>query len=84
MSQDIRHDFIGQEINVDDRVISYQSGYTGLKWGKVVSFTPKMVRVSFDKDYLSSTLRPADGLVVVSEEQEQALAFARMGGLTGT
>lgn len=68
-------DFLGQEIKEGDRVISYYSGgYAGLRWGTVVSFTPKMVRIRFG-DKGTSTTRYGQDLVVMSEEQQHHLTM---------
>jgi len=73
----IYKDFLGQEIKEGDRIITYYSGgYAGLRWGTVVSFTPKMVRIRFgDKGTYESdtTTRYGQDLLVMGEEQEQAL-----------
>ena len=69
----VHKDSLGQEIKEGDRIITYYSGvYAGLRWGTVVSFTPKMVRIRFgDKGKYESdtTTRYGQGLVVMSEEQ---------------
>lgn len=73
----IYRDFLGQEIKEGDRIITYYSGgYSGLRWGTVVSFTPKMVRVRFgDKGTYENdtTTRYGQDLVVMGEEQEHYL-----------
>jgi hypothetical protein len=66
-------DFLGQTIQENDRVISYYLyGYTGLIWGTVIRFTPKMVKVKFEGKS-SCTIRYPIDLVVMGEEQQKAL-----------
>jgi hypothetical protein len=66
-------DFLGQTIQENDRVISYYgNGYTGLKWGTVLGFTPKMVRVKLEGESSYKTRYPGD-LVVMGEEQQKSL-----------
>ncbi len=75
MTDKIRTDFLGQEIKDGDRVISYYgSGYSGLRWGTVVGFTPKMIKVKFSG---KSSHQPRYGqdLVVMGQEQEHALTM---------
>jgi hypothetical protein len=68
-----KKDFLGQTIKDGDRVIShYSGGYAGLRWGTVVGFTPKMVRVVFNTKSKWQT-RYASDLIVMSEDQEKAL-----------
>jgi hypothetical protein len=75
MTDRIYTDFLGQTITDGARVISYYSrGYAGLRWGTVVGFTPKMVRVKFNGQ---SSYQPRYGndLIVMGQEQEQALTM---------
>jgi hypothetical protein len=64
-------DFLGQEIKEGDRVIShYSGGYAGLRWGTVLGFSPKMVKVQFGTEKQS---RYSHDLVVMGEEQQKSL-----------
>lgn len=73
MTDTIYRDFLGQEIKDGDRVITYYSGgYAGLRWGTVMGFTPKMVRVQFSGSSSYQTRYGTD-LVVMGEEQQMYL-----------
>jgi hypothetical protein len=74
----MHNDFLGQEIKEGDRVISYNSSaYAGLRWGTVEKLTPKMVRIKFGN---RTQTRYSQDLVVMSMDQEQSLAFAKLSG----
>lgn len=70
-----KRDFLEQEIKEGDRVISHTTGgYSGLRWGTVIGFTPKMVRVEFrTKNNVRTQTRYGSDLIVMSEEQQQSL-----------
>ena len=73
-------DFLGQPIQENDRVLSYYGyGQSGLRWGTVLSLTPKMVKVKFEGQTSYKTRYPTD-LVVMGEEQLQSLAMSRLSG----
>lgn len=76
MTDKIYRDFLGQEIKDGARIITYYTGYAGLRWGTVEGFTPKMVRIRFGKKErydTNTTTRYGQDLVVMGEEQEHAL-----------
>ena len=71
----MKTDFLGQELKEGSRVLSYfDCGYGGLRWGTVIGFTPKMVKVLFHKSKKTET-RYAEDLVVMTESQQQLLTF---------
>jgi hypothetical protein len=77
-TEETRTDFIGQEIKIGQRCITYYTaGFAGLGWGTVESFAPKMVRINIngkkDRRY------PKD-IVVLNEDQEGQLILKMIGG----
>ena len=66
MTDKIYRDFLGQEIKDGARIITYYTGYAGLRRGTVEGFTPKMVRIRFDNT--NTTTRYGQDLVVMGEE----------------
>lgn len=57
-------DFMGTELEVGDRVVSYHHlGYKQLLWYTVETFTPKMVRLRYGKSEDETVLRDAKEVV---------------------
>jgi hypothetical protein len=78
MSRDPHTDFLGQPIAEGDRVVTYDSGQTsGLAWGTVTKLTPKMVSIQLNKRDKAKH-RYGEEVIIMSEDQQQALAFKRM------
>lgn len=72
----VHKDFLGQEIKEGDRIITYYSaGYAGLRWGTVVSLTPKMVKIRLGDKGSDTKTRYGQDLVVMGLEQEQYLTM---------
>jgi hypothetical protein len=64
-------DIIGQDIEIGNMVVFNPPQYKGLTTGKIIGFTPKMVKIEFDKSYTGSkdqkyktTAYPLDIMVV--------------------
>jgi len=64
------NDIVGQEILIGNMIVFNPPTYKGLTTGKVVGFTPKMVRVEFARHYhkpgetSTTTVYPTDVMVV--------------------
>lgn len=57
-------DFMGTELEVGDRVVSYHHlGYKQLLWYTVEKFTPKMVRLRYGKREDETVLRDAKEVI---------------------
>ena len=70
-------DFLGCPVSEGDRVITHQAGkYHGLVWGTVDKLNPKMLRIKRSSGAIDR--RYAHDVIVLSEDQEQALAFKRL------
>lgn len=57
-------DFMGTELEVGDRVVSYHPfGYKQLTWYIVEKFTPRMVRLRYGKREYETVLRDAKEVI---------------------
>lgn len=64
-------DFLGAELKVGDRVVSYHHlGYKQLRWYTVERFTLKLVRLRYGKREDETVLRDAKEVIMFAKEEK--------------
>lgn len=73
-------DFLGQELEVGQRVVFMPPYYKELQWGYIKRINPKMVRVIHGSDKSEECRRYQKEVIVLSEEQTLMLTQQRLSG----
>ena len=75
-------DFLGQELEVGQRVVFMPPHIKELKWGYIKKINPKMVRIMYGRNNASECSRLQTEIILLSQEQAIMLAQQRLLGNT--